>query len=85
MSIGKRKPSLLFSPARGEKRKKYPLTLPSPAKWRGKMKRKKNLTALLTFILSRKGKEEMEGKILKDPLTLALSRRWRGEKEDEKI
>jgi hypothetical protein len=27
----------------------------------------------LTLVLSRKGREEMEGKILKDPLTLALS------------
>jgi hypothetical protein len=26
----------------------------------------------------------MEGKILKDPLTLALSRWWRGKKKDEK-
>jgi hypothetical protein len=33
----------------------------------------KNLTAPLTFILSRRGREGMEGKILKDPLTLALS------------
>jgi hypothetical protein len=40
---------------------KDPLTLPSPAKWRGKKKNEKNLTAPLTFILSRKGREELKG------------------------
>jgi hypothetical protein len=38
------------------------------------IRKDKNLTAPLTFVLYRKGREEMEGKILKDPLTLALSR-----------
>jgi hypothetical protein len=37
------------------------------------------------LVLSRKGREEMEGKILKDPLTLPSPAKWRGEKEDEKI
>jgi len=36
------------------------------------------LTAPLTFILSRKGREEMKGKIFQRALTLPLSRRWRG-------
>jgi hypothetical protein len=49
-----------------------PLTLPSPAGWRGLM-REKDLTAPLTFILSRKGREEMNGKLFQrtphpDPL-----------------
>jgi hypothetical protein len=47
-------------------------------------KKEKDLTAPLTFILSRKGREEMEGKILKDPSPLP-SPAGRGEKEDEKI
>jgi hypothetical protein len=45
MSIGERKHSLLFSPARGEKRKKefnrITLALPSPAGLRGKKKMKR--------------------------------------------
>jgi hypothetical protein len=44
----------------------------------------KNLTAPLTFVLSRKGREEMEGKILKDPSPLPSPAGWRGKKEDEK-
>jgi hypothetical protein len=39
---------------------KDPLTLPSPAKWRGKNGDEKNLTAPLTFILSRKGRENLK-------------------------
>jgi hypothetical protein len=39
--------------------------LPSPTEWRGE--KKKDLTAPLTFILSRRGREGMEGKILKAP------------------
>jgi hypothetical protein len=49
-----------------------------PAKW-GKSRQ---IKAPLTFILSRKGREEMKGKILKDPLTLTLSRGV--ERKDEK-
>jgi len=37
------------------------------------IRKDKNLTAPLTFVLSRKGREEMEGKILKDPSPLPLS------------
>jgi hypothetical protein len=33
-------------------------------------KRGKNLTATLTFVLSRRGREKMKGKILKDPSPL---------------
>jgi hypothetical protein len=39
----------------------------------------------LTLVLSRKGREEMEGKILKDPSPLPSPAVGRGEKEDEKI
>jgi hypothetical protein len=46
--------------------------------WRGKKEDEKNLTALLTFVLSRKGREKMKGKIFQRALTLPLSRRWRG-------
>jgi hypothetical protein len=49
------------------------------------IRKDKNLTTPLTLVLSRKGREEMEGKILKDPLTLPSPAKWRGEKEDEKI
>jgi hypothetical protein len=58
-----------------------PLPLSSPAGWRGKKEEEeKNLTAPLTFILSRRGREEMK----KYPLTLALSRGVeRGEKGRE--
>jgi hypothetical protein len=45
-------------------------------------KGKRFLTAPLTFILSRKGREEMEGKILKDPLTLPSPAGWRGEEKE---
>jgi hypothetical protein len=48
------------------------------------IRKDKNLTAPLTFVLSRKGREEMEGKILKDPSPLP-SPAGRGEKENEKI
>jgi hypothetical protein len=41
----------------------------------------RRLTAPLTFILSRKGREELK----EYPLTLTLSRKGRGEKENEKI
>jgi hypothetical protein len=58
--------------------------LPSPAEWRGK-KDEKILTAPLTFILSRKGREEMEGKNLTELLTLPSPTAGRGKKEDEKI
>jgi hypothetical protein len=51
--------------------------LPSPAEWRGK-KDEKILTTPLTFILSRKGREEMKGKILKDPSHYPLPRRGEG-------
>jgi hypothetical protein len=37
-----------------------PSPLPSPAGWRGKKEDEKNLTAPLTFVLSRKGREEKE-------------------------
>jgi hypothetical protein len=37
--------------------------------------REKNLKTPLTFILSRKGREEKEEKILRKPLTLTLSRK----------
>jgi hypothetical protein len=59
----------------------------------------RKIKAPLTFVLSRKGREEMKGKNLKDPLTLALpacgegwfnspltlvlSRRGREEKEEK--
>jgi hypothetical protein len=49
------------------------------------IRKDKNLTAPLTLVLSRKGREEMEGKILKDPSPLPSPTGWRGEKEDEKI
>jgi len=39
-------------------------------------------TAPLTFILSRKGREEMEGKILKDPSPLPSPTAGRGKKKD---
>jgi hypothetical protein len=65
--------------------KRNPLTLPSPAGWRGKNGDERNLTAPLTFILSRKGREEMEGKILKDPSPLPSPVEWREEQKDEKI
>jgi hypothetical protein len=45
------------------------------------IRKDKNLTAPLTFILSRKGREENKKEY---PLTLALSPEWRG-KKDEKI
>jgi len=48
------------------------------------IRKDKNLTAPLTFILSRKGREEMKGKILKDPPHPTLSRGGERE-EDEKI
>jgi hypothetical protein len=54
--------------------------LPSPAEWRGK-KDEKILTAPLTFILSRKGREEMEGKILTELLTLPSPTAGRGKKK----
>jgi hypothetical protein len=38
------------------------------------IRKDKNLTAPLTLVLSRKGREEMEGKIFQRTLTLALSR-----------
>jgi len=44
----------------GKSQGKDPLTLPFPARWRGLMKGK-DLTAPLTFILSRKGREEFKG------------------------
>jgi hypothetical protein len=53
-----------------------PLTLPSLA---GKRKGK-NLMAPLTFVLSRRGREKMKGKILKDPSPLPSPAEWRGEK-----
>jgi hypothetical protein len=53
----------------------HPLTLPSPTAGRGKKEDEKILTAPLTFVLSRKGREEMEGKLFQRTLTLALSRR----------
>jgi hypothetical protein len=37
----------------------------------------RQIKAPLTLVLSRKGREEMEGKNLKAPLTLALSRMYR--------
>jgi len=42
-----------------EKILRKPLTLPSPAGWKGE-KDEKILTALLTFILSRKGRENLK-------------------------
>jgi hypothetical protein len=42
-------------------------------------KRGKNLTAPLTFVLSRRGREKMKGKILKDPSPLPSPAEWRGE------
>jgi hypothetical protein len=44
------------------------------------IRKDKNLTAPLTFILSRRGREEMEGKIFQRTLTLALSRGLKREK-----
>jgi hypothetical protein len=38
----------------------------------------KNLTALLTFVLSRKGREEMKGKNLKEPSPFPSPAGWRG-------
>jgi hypothetical protein len=48
------------------------------------IRKDKNLTAPLTFVLSRKGREENERKNLKDPLTLPFPAGGEG-KEDEKI
>jgi hypothetical protein len=41
----------------------------------------KNLTTPLTLVLSRKGREEMEGKILKDPSPYPLPLVERRERE----
>jgi hypothetical protein len=46
---------------------------------------KKNLTAPLTFVLSRRGREEMKGKILKEPSPLSYPAEWRGKNEEKKI
>jgi hypothetical protein len=43
--------------------------LPSPTGRRGKKEGEKNLTAPLTFVLSRRGREELK----EYPITLALS------------
>jgi hypothetical protein len=48
------------------------------------IRKDKNLTAPLTFVLSRKGREEMKGKILKAPSPLPSPAGLRG-KKDEKI
>jgi hypothetical protein len=48
------------------------------------IRKDKNLTASLTFVLSRKGREEMKGKILKAPSPLPSPAGLRG-KKDEKI
>ncbi len=53
------------------------LTFVLSSKVERKDKGRKDLTAPLTFVLSRRGREEMEGKNLKAPLTLALSRMYR--------
>jgi hypothetical protein len=66
------------------KKIKAPPPFSSPTGRRGKKEDEKNLTAPLTFVLSRKGREEMKGKIFQRALTLPLSRRWRGKKEEEK-
>jgi hypothetical protein len=57
--------------------------LPSPAGWRGE-KDEKNLTAPLTFVLSRRGREERIEKILTSPSPLPSPTEWRGEKKGEK-
>jgi hypothetical protein len=44
-------------------------------RWRGKKEEEKILTEPLTFVLSRRGREEKEEKILRKPLTLTLSRK----------
>jgi hypothetical protein len=38
----------------------------------------RQIKAPLTFVLSRRGREEMEGKILKDPSPLPSPAGWRG-------
>jgi hypothetical protein len=38
------------------------------------IRKDKNLTASITFILSRRGRERMKGKLFQRTLTLALSR-----------
>jgi hypothetical protein len=48
----------------------FSLTLPLSRWWRVKKEDEKNLTAPLTFILSRKGREEMR----------EIPARWRGSK-----
>jgi hypothetical protein len=60
------------------------LTLPFPAGWRGE-KDEKNLTAPLTFVLSRRGREENKKEFNRITLTLPSPTAGRGEKEDEKI
>jgi hypothetical protein len=44
----------------------------------------KNLTTPLTLVLSRKGKEEMEGKILKDPSPYPFLRGGEGKRRKMK-
>jgi hypothetical protein len=55
-----------YSLPQGERRdeikdfRKTPSPLPSPTGWRGKKEEEKNLTAPLTFVLSRKGRENLK-------------------------
>jgi hypothetical protein len=81
MSIGKQHPSLWFSPARGEKKvkKNIPLTLPLSREVE-REKEQNFLKTPLTFVLSRRGREEMK----EYPLTLPSPAGWRGEKKEER-
>jgi hypothetical protein len=45
---------------------------------KGRKDNGKILTVPFTFILSCRGREEKQGKILKDPLTLPSPAKWRG-------
>jgi len=65
----------------GKSQGKDPLTLPFPAWWRGNKEDEKNLTAPLTLVLSRKGREEFKGCPPHPTLSQGGERR---EKKDEK-
>jgi hypothetical protein len=64
----------------GKSQGKDPLTLALSRGVERVEKDEKNLTAPLTFVLSRRGREEMK----KYPLTLPSPAEWRGKKKGER-
>jgi hypothetical protein len=72
--------------SRKEEREDFnkPLTLPSPAEWRGKKGKGEILTAPLTLTLSRRWRGRKSEIFLTAPLTFVLSRKGR-ERMKEKI